>query len=351
MIIHVFSPEFERIGVITAYISLVWKEKYNGKGYCTLVVNDNEDNIKMLQVDNRLWQNGKLTSMIIKETTQESRTRQIIVNGEVAVTRLKNRVFANMIRFNNVESGIRSMITNNIGAGRNLSRFVLAPSEGFTESHQTEMTGYDLLEACSILTKEVELGFMSVFDHQNKRDVFTIYKGEDKSVNSNRTDIASFKDGFGNLPNMTIKDDKSFFKNFAYVAGSGENEERTIVTVGSATNDARYEHYVDARDIQPDTETNETVSSPSYLARLRARGTEHLNERIRVRNFVAEAREPRFGETVRLGDIVTVVSSRYGVMLNTRMMEYQEITENNSMRREFIFGNAEYTLLQVAKLQ
>ena len=347
MKIHVFGSDFIRTGTITSYISLIWEERYSHRGYFQLVAVDTPENIRMLQVDSRLWQNGKRTSMIIKHVKQDSSTRQIIANGYTAVDRLRNRVFANTIRFNNIEAGIRSMISNNTTGDRSLSRFVLAPSAGFHQSHQTEMTGYELLEAAHILALEGQLGFVCEFDHRNRRDVFAIYQGENKTVGSGVAAPVLFKDDFGNLPNMRIVDDKSLFKNFAYVAGTGEADQRIVITVGTATGDARYEHYVDARDVQPDREAGETASSPSYLNRLRGRGMERLSERVRARSFTAEVRAPQFGDTVLLGDLVTCISRRYNVRLNTRILGFREITENNAMRRELVFGNAEFTWLQV----
>ena len=74
------------------------------------------------------------------------------------------------------------------------------------------------------------------------------------------------------------------YANVALVQGAGEGNERATVWVGdvNATGSDRREMYIDARDIKPEEDKNETSTSQSYLAKLADRGGEKLLAQLRT---------------------------------------------------------------------
>ena len=310
-----------------------------------MVCADIPENIRLLKEGNRLWQRGKRTSMIIRYVKLDSITRQITVHGYTALDRLNQRIIYPAMNITNVEAGMRDIVLNNI---RGLQNFTAAPEQGLTETHNTQFTGHELLEALNTLGVESEIGFYAFFDYPNRCDEFRVYKGNDFTQGEK---IILFKEEFGNLPNMTIVDDNTVFKNVAYVAGAGEGNERAWAIVGNSAGNDRHELYVDARDLQPDTGAGENNNSPAYIQRLTARGIESLNERVRAQSFQAQVDAPDFGSSFYIGDLVTCNSTRYGVTLKTRVISYKEVTERNAMSRYLVFGTPEITALEELRLK
>jgi hypothetical protein len=208
---------------------------------------------------------------------------RIAVYGSTALTRLDQRIINPTAFVTNVEQGMKNIVMNN---ARGLTHFGIDNNRGLPERFDSQYTGNELLEALETLGIESGLGFYMAFDPQNKQDVFTVYKGTDYSVGEN---VRLFATEFRNLDGLNIMDDISLFKNVAYVAGSGEGAERTIIIVGTATGSARREMWVDARDIQQDMEVQRGLDRHEIsLNRLADREgaalsefqREHLNQQV-----------------------------------------------------------------------
>src|SRR5699024_553894 len=70
------------------------------------------------------------------------------------------------------------------------------------------------------------------------------------------------------------------YKNFAVVAGQGEGADRRIVTVGDAVGKDRRVLFVDARDVEEETDEEDPQPIPVHeiAERLRNRGKQKLAE-------------------------------------------------------------------------
>jgi len=405
---HVFTPDYERAGILGSYLSSTWEEHYQRKGRFILHTVDTDDNARLLKTGNRLWQRGKKTSMIIDFAKQEK--KRIMVYGHTALIRLDQRIINPTVHVANVEAGMKAIVQNN---SRGLTHFRVDANRGLPERFDSQYTGNELLDALEILGIESGLGFFMAFDPQAKQDVFTVYRGTDYTVGDN---VRIFSAEFRNLDNLNIVDDMTLYKNVAYVAGSGEGAQRTIIIVGTATGSDRREMWVDARDIQQDMEVqrgldrhesslnrladredqvlsdfqrehltqqvadfNEvsrelgvtgtlaynaatrrfaptiaamrtnirnrlaavnTQTRNEYLARLRQRGTEKLQNRNRIQSFVAEVT----GDIGEIGDIV--ICRGRGITLKARVMGKREIAEDNVTTTECIIGEPEISVFE-----
>ncbi len=79
----------------------------------------------------------------------------------------------------------------------------------------------------------------------------------------------------------------------------------------------RREIYIDARDLQSDSDPDNPLSPEEYAALLTARGRQKLAECQLVQSFSATVRtlDPTYalGADYRLGDVITVTDNRIGV--------------------------------------
>ena len=82
--------------------------------------------------------------------------------------------------------------------------------------------------------------------------IFDLFQGADRSMMQEENPHIVFSDSYNNLLSFTYFTDTSVRKNFAYVLGQGEGEQRKRTTCFADSEPAllyRYEVYVDAKDI------------------------------------------------------------------------------------------------------
>lgn len=83
---------------------------------------------------------------------------------------------------------------------------------------------------------------------------------------------------------------------------------------------ARRELYIDARDLQSDSDPDKPLTPEEYAAVLTTRGREKLAECQLVKSFSAEVRtvDPTYalGEDYDLGDTITAIDQRLGVTVD-----------------------------------
>lgn len=356
MELYIFDSKFNQMGMINSYISLQWSESYNNKGSFSLICSDTAQNIKLLQIGYYIYQNNKQTAMIIKYLEYDSETLTITAHGYTTLELIGRRIVYPMQTITNIEKGMYSLVERFLKGSetsRNIDNFttyrLLNGYKGFVSEHDGQYTGDYVNEVLTELAEESELGFYMQFDWRNKRHVFTVYEGKDLTFGNGVNTPQLFTEGFGNLQNAIIFDDMTEFRNVAYVAGEGEGTKRTVVIVGSAAGMNRYELFVDARDLQSEYTdedgTEITLTSAQYKKVLTARGKEKLGNYLRARSFQGEVSTTGFRDKFYLGDKITAKSDRYGVRMDTRIMQYKEITEKNNTKLVLTLGTPEVQIL------
>jgi hypothetical protein len=136
------------------------------------------------------------------------------------------------------------------------------------------------------------------------------------------------------------------FASFALVGGEGEGSERIIIPVGGGAGEARYEIFVDARDLQshdfPDT----------YIEALEFRGQQRLTTQAMVQAFDATVNlhgNLSYKTDYDIGSKIRAVSKRWELSLNARITEIEESHDREGMNLAVTFGKPLLTLAQ--KLQ
>lgn len=83
---------------------------------------------------------------------------------------------------------------------------------------------------------------------------------------------------------------------------------------------SRRELFIDARDLQSDSDPDNALNAEEYTALLANRGRQKLAENQLVRSFAAEVRtyDPTYpyGEDFWLGDTITVADERLGITVD-----------------------------------
>jgi hypothetical protein len=196
----------------------------------------------------------------------------------------------------------------------------------------------ELLEEISLACG---LGWEIVLDPTNKKMVFQIIEGLDRSWENGVNSVVSFSPKFGNIRLISYSDSSLNSKNVAYVAGQGDANARDVDKVtylaASYIGTARREVFIDARDLD---------ATDKMLQRGNERLTELGEEKvIEMENLSTGPFS--YGIDFYLGDIITVDYPDI-VTANLRVIESTiEITPKNLIQNRLTFGKQAPDLINI----
>lgn len=253
--IYVLDKNLIPVGIIDAYRSLIWANRYNTVGDCELYLTASEDNISLLEAGNYLIRlDDEMVCKInrVEVDTSAEDGNYLIVNGIDSKSFLDQRiVWSTQTCDGFVETFIRSLvnltlINANLGARQlykpNGTKLLqLGTAAGFTEVTSEQITYKNVGEKVREYCKTYNWGYRVVLD--NEQLWFQLYKGTDRS------NEVYFSDQYENLSSTKYIDDKTNMGNVALVAGEGEGANRSRNVYGYAEGIDRFELYIDAKDI------------------------------------------------------------------------------------------------------
>lgn len=344
MDIYVINTDFQIVGIIDEYSSLIWTTRYFTHGDFELYLPASEKAIDLLQENYYLCRaqditqdGGKSTykNVMIIETiqvqTDVEASNHLIITGRCLKSILKRRIVWQQTNLNGkVELSIRRLVMENVInptiAARKISNLVLGDVAGLSETTEMQVTGDNLGETIDKMCTTYGYGYDIIVVNGNF--VFYLYEGVDRSYNQTKNPYVVFSNQFENLLKTDYSFDTQNYKNVALVAGEGEGLERKTQAIGTATGLMRYETYVDARDLS----TNEgEYTEAEYNNMMTTRGQESLAESPVVESFSGET-ETRLTYTLNkdyfLGDIVQV-QNEYGISATPRILEIIESDDEN----------------------
>lgn len=255
--LYVLNKDLQSIGIIDAYTSLIWANRYNQVGDCELYIPATIEALNLLKKGNYLARNDdEMVCRIekIELDTDIEDGNYLIVTGYDVKKILHQRVIWSQTNVDGrVEDYIRNIVHKSLVApnlygraitdtqGRN--NFMLGDRMNFTEV-TTQQVSYDNVgEKVEELCQQYEWGFKVIVDVTVNNFYFCLFKGADRSRN------VIFSQDFENLVTTKYIEDDSNLANVALVAGEGEGAKRARNVSGFEMGLNRYEIYVDARDL------------------------------------------------------------------------------------------------------
>lgn len=253
--IYVLDKNLSLIGVIDAYKSLIWANRYNAVGDCELYLEASMDNISMLQDGYYLMRaDDEMVCQIrkIEIDTSAEDGNYLIITGYDTKVFLDQRVIWSMATCTgNIEDFIRSIVKNScISPALSGRQFLKANGQAllglgdkanFTEVTTEQVSYKNVGEKVREYCETYKWGYRVVFSSGVLW--FQLYKGTD------RTNEVIFSDQYENLSSTKYIDDKTNLGNVALVAGAGEGSARARNVFGYASSVDRFEKFVDAKDI------------------------------------------------------------------------------------------------------
>lgn len=332
MNIYVLNPSFEIIDVVDDYKSIIWSTRYFSSGDFELHIPATARNINILTSDNLLCREQDVNGdefrnvMIIQRVqivTDVDEGDILTVTGKCLKSIVGRRIIWNQMNLTgNVETSVRQVLNENIIspqlAARKIDNFQLAEVTGFTDTMEIQLRGENIEEWLEETCSNYGYGW-NVYV-KDKKMIFYLYAGTDRSYNQSENPYVVFSPDFDNLLTSDYTHGKENYKNAALVAGEGEGTEQKFAEVGTANGLNRYEEYIEATNMSTN---GETIAEDQYMRMLSNYGQSTLNLRAFTETFEGDV-VPNGNYVLNkdyfLGDIVQVINA-YGIAAAPRIIE------------------------------
>lgn len=378
MELKIFNRNLELIGIIDTFTSLIWTRRYFKSGEFQLVAPLTVDSVNLLKRENIIYKGNRDNEAGYIETVNISLNTSgeeiMTIHGKFITNYLERRiVWGNDNVNSSSEVAMRSLVSKNAitcPSERIISNLQLGALKGYTETVKKSVSDKNLIEAVQEIAETSQLGYRNTLDYINKKILFEVYKGVDRTVNQSLIAPCIFSRDFENILEQEYTDSLNNFRNVTLVAGAGEGSARKRTTVGFASGLDRFELFTDARDISdkktisaPTDQVDENgntvyedtevqMSDSEYIPLLKQRGSEKLAECTDIKTFDSKINTQGnnvYKKDYDLGDIVTIQDKKWGLQVDTRITEIEEVYEGGKVEINPTFGNNIPTLIDKIK--
>lgn len=334
---YILDENLDVLDIVDTFKSAIWTTRYFTDGDFELYVPATDKMINLLQKDRFVVRTDDTRKCMIIQNielqTDVENGNYLSVTGKDLKNILSRRIIWKQITVSGyVEWCVRNLIETNAidpeDPDRKIPRLELAEEIGLQDKMSTQYTGNNLEEVIQGICKNYKLGYDVELDLDNKKFIFCLYSGVDRSYNQAANPYVVFSNDFENLLSTNYKRSGEAFKNVAKIAGEGEGTARKYAVAGTATGLNRFEMFVDARDVS----TNEgEIDEYTYKSLLSERGYAKLAENGIIENIDGEVEPNQTYQLNRdyfLGDIVEVVNE-YNISMRPRITEVIESEDDS----------------------
>lgn len=363
---------FDSLGEINKYTSLIWPDKFNGYTSFELNAPVTPENRNLIKKGNIIWCGGNNACIIeiIQSDMNENGQKTYKVKGRTLEMLLTTRIIWGTYNCVGKYSStamyeiVDKQCVNPTDSYRKIPFLECAEDKQLGKIISFQKTGGEVYDAVESIAMDAELGFDILFRPREKKLIFKVTEGVDRTVFSTSGDVSNlviFSTDLEDILSSSYYTNDQDVKTLAYVSGEGEGTDRIYITSGNTETKGliRREMYVDARDLQSKVSNEDgtitQISDDDYRDMLNDRGTEKLAECITAESFEAKMRvigniQYKYGIDYNKGDKVIIQDTELGVQVIGKVTE---VSENYDDEYELIitFGYSYPTLIQKVKRQ
>lgn len=361
------NDTFDGIGQINKFTSLIWPDKFNG--YTTFELNApvTPENKDLIKKGNVIWCGGDNAAIIeiVQSDTNDEGEKVVKAKGRTLEMLLTTRIIWGTYVCSNkiASSAMYEIVDKQCVSTSDLSRKIpfleCAQDELLGNKIYFQRTGNEVYDALQSISIDAELGFCILFRPKEKKLIFKVTQGIDRTKAS--SNLVIFSTELDDILSSSYYTNSQDTKSVAYVAGEGEGADRKYIISGNNASSGflRRELYVDARDLQSVISkgdgTTETINPDDYNDMLNDRGKEKLAERVVVESFEAKMRvtgdvQYQYGIDYNNGDKVIVQDTDLGIEVVATVSESCE-NFNDKYSLDITFGFSYPTIIQKIKRQ
>lgn len=351
--IKVYDLNFDFIGEVDLYESIMWTRRFFKEGEFQIVINDNvtgSDHFKMDRIVIVNNTNAGIISHMQRDANDKGKQGELLtIKGYDLKGILNKRITIPPDRKARDESTgaaetvIKHFVNRNTvdtSTERKINSFSLAPDQqrGVTLQYQTRYK--PLIEEVEKISRMGPLGWDIKITPNGF--LFDVYEGMDRSTAQEGNAPVVFGVDFDNVAKQIETISEIDYKNVAVVAGQGEGKDRAITIVGNGAGLERNEVFIDARDVE----------NENYLSE---RGYQKLKELEKIDSFDVDVLPYGPFEYLNdwdMGDVVTLQSADRKRTIHRRITEVVEVYEaGNPFSLSVTFGQSLPTLTEKIKRQ
>jgi hypothetical protein len=354
MEVTVFNPDLESIGIIDAFESLIWTDRYYGIGDFELVKSPSVDFIQLLNQGVYLGLKESEHLMVIEYINIKSdpvNGNKIIVKGRSIESILDRRIIWDPINLiddniNGFQNSIYQLIDCNAITTPSIPErkihllefeMVADPTIWSLTDVNTQFHGESLYSAVYDLCVSRGVGFKIILSDYGKF-VFKLYAGADRTYDQLDNPCVVFSPNYENLINGDYISSSQMLRTIALVAGEeGVGNARRTKTVdisaGAATDLDRRELFTDAKGISRTVPNEEPLTDAEYDSLLEQKGIEDLAKNTLIQSFEGQvdASLMTYGVDYFMGDILQV-ADEYGNEAKSRVIELIHSQDSSGIR-------------------
>ena len=324
--------------ICDSFSSLLWDVEYYSCGAFEIYIAASPQNIEIFQTgrivgrDDDKEHYGLIESVQLETDAEDG--DYLIVRGRFLMCLLERRIiyptvnftketaYADIIKtvvqFNAVVSGVRRIPGLSVGT-----------ATGSCWEQKTKLQiSYDNLmrwvyTICEKIGGTANIRLNKISGEQYEM-LLELSEGVDRSIFQSENPHIVFSDGYNNLLSFSYSTDSSVQRNYAYILGKGEGEERKRTTYcngSEPSNLDRYEVYVDAKDMsdeeQVDGETK-PIPEAEYIEMLKEKGKQSIVLPLTASEsqIAVQSTQFQYNKDYFVGDYVTVEHRRFGLRQN-----------------------------------
>ena len=343
MELYVYGNTRQLIGVVESFEYLRWTRRYSQCGAFELKAIATPDNIVLLTLGNLLWKSDDEEVGIIEHLEMSQADKETItVSGRFATSLLARRIIWGTETLSGDLSICTAQLMNNhfaspTDSNRQISGvFFASPVLGVTVN--TQVSYKNLMDTVTGLCDASDRGIKTMFDPSTGNLTVTLYTGA--------VSQAVFSREYENLTTQIYTQSAMDYANTALIGGEGEGASRVLASIAENVGENRREVFVDAKDLRQED------FGAGYPAALLYRGQNKLSELAMAHSFDAEINPHgnlRYKVDFDLGQVVTVLSKKWGVTLAARITEIEESYDASGLALSIVFGKGALSLLQKLK--
>lgn len=360
--LYVCNEKFERLGYIGNFSYLLWRKKYGPGSEAELHVDVTPKNIELLKKGNIIFRQDDDEAMYIyyRQFDDSNGVDQLVIKCFSLTRWTDRRILWKQYDYNHtpeviMRQLIEDTMINTFDRARKIPNLELGQLKNIGQAIQRQFSYKQVYEICENLCTTYDIGMRCLFDGRTLK--YDFYEGTDRTINQSLNPRIILSKNRSNLLKRTYEDADNDFKNTVLIAGAGEGTERKTATIGTSNSGLnRRELFIDAREISDTRDVDgEQVLIPDdeYMNLLIAKGEEKKAEYTEFIGFDCELdvtkENTKYNEDFFLGDLVTIKDDDLGILMNSRVMQADEVFQEDGKSIYVTVGKSVPTLPQAIK--
>ena len=347
MIPSVFNKNFERIAELDNFRSFIWTSRYYTPGDFEVTVDASVlSYIEIGYYIARRYDYSKFGIIeSIKVESTEERDEIVILSGRLLPSILGRRIISSQTVLNDTISNvIETLLNQNLidpeDESRKIENVEFISNIINNPTIEVQYTGENLLDTISTICETYGIGIDMYYDNGDLK--ILLFKGADRSYDQSTNPYIVFSDSNDNLLTSDFKKDCSDYATDVLVGGEGEGTSQTMVWSAEESKNGldRYEIYLDASSA---VTNDHIITQETYENQLFELGVQEIsNHKTKTEAFsgTVDFTGVEFERDVFIGDIVTIKNDKWGLSMNSRLVEVIEsIGEDGTYTAVPTFGN------------